>query len=103
MRTTNGWSGTSGNDPARPPEATEFETLGRVRLKLWFFAAASVVAVLVGLPGWTQCALVATTLLIPIAVAVHSGWSQALLVVLPRPGGEPTRRSRREPHKAHAR
>lgn len=82
MRTTNRWSGLSGNDEAHASAITECGTLGRVRLKLWIFAGASVVAVLVGLPGWTQCALVATTLMIPGAVAAQSGRNQVWMIFL---------------------
>ncbi|MEV4754878.1 hypothetical protein AB0J86_07170 [Micromonospora sp. NPDC049559] len=57
--------------------------IGAIRGKLYAFAAATVVAALVGLPGWTRLALAATTIAIPLAVAVHAGLPGLRLLLRP--------------------
>ncbi|MEV4712666.1 hypothetical protein [Micromonospora sp. NPDC049374] len=66
---------------------TDLVPLSRVRRKLAVFSGLSLVALAVGLPGWSVAALVLTSLAIPVAVGMAGGGN--LLRQLLRPGGNP--------------
>ena len=57
---------------AHPEQLAELNALRTARIKLGVFAALTLVAVLVDLPIWSQLALLATTMMIPLAVALQA-------------------------------
>ncbi|MBQ1047215.1 hypothetical protein KBX50_01800 [Micromonospora sp. C51] len=79
---------------------TDLVPMSRVRRKLAAFSGLSLVAVAVGLPGWSIAALVLTSLAIPVAVGLAGGGS--LLRQLLRPGANRGGWRARRPRRSRA-
>ena len=74
----------------QPRSESRSRTVPRARVQLVVLAVLSAAALSVNLARWQSCALVATTVMIPIAVLLHEGPAALrLLLLLPdraRPG-----------------
>ncbi|MEV2239360.1 hypothetical protein [Micromonospora sp. NPDC049891] len=62
--------------------------LSRVRRKLVVFSGLSLVALAVGMPGWSVAALVLISVAIPVAVGLAGGSGLLRELLRPRPGAD---------------
>ncbi|MFD1084466.1 hypothetical protein [Micromonospora andamanensis] len=65
--------------------------LSRARRKLVAFSGLSLVALAVGLPGWSVAALLLISVAIPAAVGLTGGGSLLRELLRPRPGADTDR------------
>ncbi|GIJ11507.1 hypothetical protein ACFFMR_17715 [Micromonospora andamanensis] len=65
--------------------------LSRARRKLVVFGGLSLVALPVGLPGWSVVALLLISVAIPVAVGLTGGGSLLRELLRPRPGADAER------------